>query len=440
MILHIAVAHGWDIQQIDVKTAFLHGILPEDEMAYLEQLQGFEEPGKDGWVMKLMKSIYGLKQAGRIWNQTFDNAVTGWGFQRMDSDRCMYRRKTETGTVIFAIHVDNIFSITDPPEENANFKALLHSKWEISDLGPAKFTLGIAIERNFDKRSIHLFQTAFIDCLIEHFNLSEAHPTDMPMVQGLLVRRPDKSIPVDPEVAAWVDATPYRELVGSLNYIAVATRPNISFTVGCLASMLDCYQPEHWSAALWVLQYLKGTRTLQLVLGGLTDNTLASFSNSDFANCPNTSCSIAAYCFGLGSGMISWHSKKCDYPTNSSCYSKYTTLHGAAREGIFLQQLLQELGLLESEPKKCPPTSIFCDNDAAVHLSEDSVWHSNTKHFCVKLHYTCDQVQTGELQILCIPSVENVMDILTKSLSRPVFQYLHSHLGIRAPNQDGTTD
>jgi len=85
-ILHIAAAHGWDIQQINVKTAFLHSILPEDETAYLEQPQGFEEPGKDSWVMKLMKSIYRLKQAGRIWNQTFDDAVTGWGFQRMDSD------------------------------------------------------------------------------------------------------------------------------------------------------------------------------------------------------------------------------------------------------------------------------------------------------------------------------------------------------------------
>jgi len=161
--------------------------------------------------------------------------------------------------VIFAIHVDDIFSIADPPKENANFKALLCSKWEILDLGPAKFALGIAIECDLDKCSIHLSQTAFINRLIKRFNLSEAHPTDTPMVQGLLVCHPDKSIPVDPEVAAWVDATPYQELVGSLNYIAVATRPDISFAVGCLASVLDCYRPEHWSAALRVLQYLKGT-------------------------------------------------------------------------------------------------------------------------------------------------------------------------------------
>ena len=137
---------------------------------------------------------------------------------------------------------------------------------------------------------------------------------------------------------------------------------------------------------------MKGTCTLQLVLGSLMENILTGFSDSDYANCPDTSCSIASYCFALGSGMISWRSKKQDNPTDSSCYAEYTALHGAVREGIFLRQLLQELGLLETEPKKCPPTAIFCDNDTAVHLSENSVWHSNTKHFCVKVHYTQDQV------------------------------------------------
>jgi len=110
---------------MDVKTAFLHSILPKDKTAYLEQPEGFEEPGKDNWVMKLMKSIYGLKQVGCIWNCTFDNAVTGWGFQCLNSNQCIYHYDTETGTVIFAIHINNIFSITYPPKENTHFKALL---------------------------------------------------------------------------------------------------------------------------------------------------------------------------------------------------------------------------------------------------------------------------------------------------------------------------
>ena len=335
------------------------------------------------------------------------------------------------------IHVDNIFSITDPPKENTCFKVELCSKWEISDLGPVKFALGIGIKRNCEDHSIHLSQMAFIDCLVKRFNLSDAHPIDTLMVQGLLIRRPNKSIPLDPELATWVDNTPYQELIGSLNYIAVATQPNISFTLGCLASVLDCYQPKHWAAALHVLHYLKGTRTLQLVLGGLMTTTLTGFSDSDYANCPDTSHSVAGYCFSLGSGMVSWHSKKQDNPMDSSCYAEYDALHKAAQEGIFLRQLLQELSLLESRPGKCPPTAIFCDNDAAVRLSQDNIWHSNTKHFCVELHYTQDQVQTGELQILQVPSADTITDILTKVLNHSAFQYLHSHLGLHVNATSG---
>jgi len=213
------------------------------------------------------------------------------------------------GTIIFAVHVNDIFSIANPPEENARFKEELHSKWEITDLGPTKFALGIAIECDHEKHTISLSQTAFINHLIDQFNLSDAHPTNMPMVQGLQIQHPNKSLPLAPDLATWIDATPYQELVGSLNYIAVATQPNISFAVGRLASVLNCYHPEHWSAVLCILHYLKGTCTLRLILGGLMSNALAGFSDLDYANCPDTSCSVAGYCFNLGSGAISWRSK-----------------------------------------------------------------------------------------------------------------------------------
>jgi hypothetical protein len=105
--------------------------------------------------------------------------------------------------------------------------------------------------------------------------------------------------------AEWAEGTPYRELVGSLNYIAVATRPDIAYAVGRLVSFLDCYRPEHWSAAIRVLRYLKGTRDLQLVLGGHSSLSLVGHSDSDYANCKDTSRSIGGYCFSLGSGVIS---------------------------------------------------------------------------------------------------------------------------------------
>ena len=145
------------------------------------------------------------------------------------------------GTVIFAVHMDDIFSIANPPKEHDCFKVELRSKWDISELGPTKFALGIGIERSEEKQTISLSQTAFINWLIECFNLPDTYPVDMPMVQGLQIHCPDKTMPVAPEVVKWMEDTPYCELVRSLNYITVATRPNISFTVGHLTSVLDCY-------------------------------------------------------------------------------------------------------------------------------------------------------------------------------------------------------
>ena len=189
------------------------------------------------------------------------------------------------------------------------------------------------------------------------------------MVPGLRLLRPDKTKPTAPELEKWMSCTPYRSLVGSLGYIAIGTRPNIAFTVSQLACFLDCYRPEHWDAAIRVLRYLKGSRALTLQLGG-SNVDLLGYSDSDYANCPSTSRSIGGYCFSLGSGMVSWGSKKQRTTADSSCYAEYIALHEASREAVFLQELLTGMHL---EPAK--PTPLYCDNDAATQLTEDQKHH-----------------------------------------------------------------
>lgn len=423
-ILHLAATLGWDIQHFDIKTAFLHGVLGDDEVTFMEQPSGFEEPGKETWVMRLMKSIYGMRQASRRWNQTFHKAVEEWGFSRVPCEWCVYIRRSPTGTVIFAVHVDDIFSIAWPPEENSRFRDELKSKWEISDLGPAKFALGIAISR--DGHSISLSQTAFIDRVLDRFGQTDAHSADTPMVAGLHLRRPDKSAPTPPEIAEWAARTPYRELIGSLNYIAVATRPDIAYAVGRLASFLDCYRTEHWSAAIRVLRYLKGTRTLSLVLGSDTPPNLLGYSDADYANCKDTSRSISGHCFSLGSGMISWSSRKQRLVADSTCYAEYIALHDASHEAIFLRQLLDALDF------PCRGgTTIHCDNDASLRLAEDHVFHSQVKHIRVKFHSIRNCIDRGELKVLRVRSADNTADILTKPLGRSDFLRLRCYLGLR---------
>ncbi len=178
-----------------------------------------------------------------------------------------------------------------------------------------------------------------------------------------------------------MECTPYRTLVGSLNYVAVATRPDISFAVSRLASFLECYRPEHWSAAIRVLWYLKGTCTLCLTLGGIGSLHLLGYSDSDYANCVDTSRLIGSYCFSLGSRAISWSSKKQRVVADSSCYAEYVALHEASHETIFLCQLLEGLSFLPDGP-----TPLLCNNDAASCLTEDQTGHPSVKHIRVKFH------------------------------------------------------
>ena len=427
-LLHIGSSLDWDIQQYDVKTAFLHGVLPETETMFMEQPPGFESHGKETWVWKLMKSIYGMKQASRVWNQTFDLTVRQWGFKRIPCEWCVYHRSSPQGTIMFAVHVDDIISIASTKAANDHFKSQLDAKWKISDLGEAKFALGIAITRDRSDRSISLSQTALIDRIVSEFGQSDAHPVDTPMIAGLRLLRPDKAAPVEPSVATWMEKTPYRALLGSLNYISVGTRPDIAYAVGRLASFLDCYRPEHWEAAIRVVRYLKGTRLLSLRLGGPANVTLLGYSDSDYANCLETSRSIGGYCFSLGAGAISWASRKQKTVADSSCYAEYIALHEASHEAVFLRELLATL--LGGDKS---PTPLYCDNDAASILTQDHVWHARVKHIRVKYHYVRELVADGELLVKRVRSSDNTADILTKPLGRTDFHRLRHNLGLRYP-------
>jgi hypothetical protein len=123
----------------------------------MEQPLSFEVPDKEDWIFQLLKSIYGMKQASHIWNITFNKAVTTWGFEQLPCEWCVYRCQSPTGTIIFSLHIDDIFSATLSPDETAAFKAFLELQWEIADLGPAKFTLGIAMTCDTSSHSISLF-------------------------------------------------------------------------------------------------------------------------------------------------------------------------------------------------------------------------------------------------------------------------------------------
>ena len=169
ILLHLAATLDWDAQQIDIKTAFLYGLLPEEEYQYMEQPLEFEEPRKEVWVWVIQRGLYGMKQSGCIWNITMNKKMLSWGFTHLSCESCIYYRKSNTGTMICAVHVDNFLSITSNKNKNESFKNQMCDTWTISDLGNIRFVVGIAINWDRPNRTVMLSQSALIDKIVAQF-------------------------------------------------------------------------------------------------------------------------------------------------------------------------------------------------------------------------------------------------------------------------------
>ena len=261
------------------------------------------------------------------------------------------------------------------------------------------------------------------------YGQSDANTANSPMVHGTQLLRPDSQEQLEETERERLANIPYRSLVGSLMYVASGSRPDIAFAVSKLSRFLTCYRETHWQAAIRVVRYLKGTRTMSLEIGGLSPiPSLIRYCDSDYANDPGPDGrrSVAGHCFSMGSGMLSWSSKKQKTIADLTCAAEYMAASEAGRELVWLRTLLRELGF---EPSHATP--LLCDNSAAVLLCGDQAFHNRVKHLDVKYHWIRERVENGELIVGHIASSGNVADILTKALPGPQFLTLRGCLGIR---------
>jgi hypothetical protein len=245
------------------------------------------------------------------------------------------------------------------------------------------------------------------------------------MDPGLKLQRVDR-LTLKSEEREKLVKLPYRSLVGSLLYLAMGTRPDIAYVVQQLSQYLDSYAFTHWNAAVRVVQYLKGTRELKLHLGGDNPINLIGFTDSDWANCTDTRRSLGGFAWSLGSGLCSWSVKKQKTVAASSCEAEYVAAFEASRECVWLRMLLKEIDFPQNNP-----TTLLCDNQAAISLSEDPQLHQRVKHIDLKFHFLREQVQANELTLRYVNTNDNIADIFTKALEKPKFVRLRIFTGLR---------
>jgi hypothetical protein len=419
-ILAFAARNDWEIDTFDFNSAYLNGQLNEDEDIYMQSPPGYETQGES--VKHLRKSLYGLKQAGRKWYDTLCRALKDIGFRVSDADPGVFFIHDNIHTTILAVHVDDCVITGSSEELISEYKRELNSRYSLTDLGPIHWLLGIKVTRNRKARTISLSQTSYIDTILSKFSLSDAKPVATPIVPGTSYVKTDA--PSDANEASHMKKVPYREAVGSLMYAAVATRPDITFAISTLSQFLENPGETHWEGVKRVFRYLAGTKTHSLTFGN-ERHDLLGFTDADGASQEHRH-AISGFAFLIDGGAVSWASRKQEIITLSTAEAEYVAATHAAKESIWLRRLIGPLfGRIDS------PTTLFCDNQAALHLATDDNYHARTKHIDIRYHFIRQTVSDQKINIKYCPTEEMTADILTKALPKFKVAFHSQTLGIR---------
>jgi hypothetical protein len=400
LFFSVVASRDLECHSVDIKNAFIQGNL--EEHIYMQQPPGFDDG--TGAVLLLHKSLYGLKQAPRVWHQTLTAYLFDLGCVQSKSDGALFTFcSARQHRVYVLLYVDDIQIAAEHISEVIEFKKILLAKFPGRDLGETTFFLQMSVERDRERQLIVLRQQRHIEKLADAAGLSEAWPTQIPMITGVYRDPPGQPVS-DPNVV-----TQYKSLLGALMHVANCTRPDVSFAVSYLARFVNSVTTDIYG----------------LYLGGSSiDCPLYAYCDADFAACPKTRRSVTGYVVKCGLGSIAWKSARQATVSRSTAESEYIAAGELAKEAQYLHQLARQFDLKPG----CIPAG--CDNRAALSLIADPISAARTKHIDIIYHHVRERVQTGQLQFFGVPTRYNCADVFTKPLAKALFEEHRCSLGV----------
>ena len=405
VILNLAMKENFVVHQMDVKSAYLNAKIDCD--IYMEEPKGFESKsnGNERKVLKLKKSLYGLKQSGRMWNNLLHSFLVGQGFVRSDVDNCVYTRSNNSSKTIILIWVDDLIISGSDLAAVEEVKVALSNKFRMKDFGQISEFLGIQFD--FSDDGVKLHQSNYVERILSKFQMSDCNP---------------KFVPCDASAAKidFVDAQPfednrlYREIVGSLIYLSSCTRPDLAFVLTKLSQCLENPTEAHFKLCKFVLKYLKGSKSKGLIYYRGKGIDLIAYSDSDWGSSSDRK-SISGYCFKLNKAdsFVSWRTKRQNVVALSTCEAEYISVTHALQEGLFLRQLLNDL-------LSCSKSIVLhVDNRGTIDLAHNPVHNQRTKHVDIRYHFIRQCVQEGIVSLVHVSSNDNFADVFTKPATKP---------------------
>lgn len=392
---------------MDVVTAYIQGDLPDE--IYMTQPSMFQEKSNCRKVCKLLRPIYGLKQSGREWHRKLRRKLDEIGLQSSESEPCVFHGKLDKVKVIIIVYVDDLLIFSKSLSTIAKIKSELSQSFKMKDLGSANEILGLKIERNPNTNKIKISQERYVKEILERFSVINCKPGSTPLIPGIKLTCGDKEMSSD-ELAQ----VPYRELVGSLIYLANTSRPDIAFATGILSRFNANPKKEHWQAAKHVLRYLKQTQNFGIIFRK-TSESLKAFVDADWAGDIDSRRSHSGNTLILAGGPIMWFSKRQKSVALSTMEAEYMALSDVTKEIVYFRKLIEEIGFPYYVKEATP---VFCDNQSAIVLSKENMTNQRSKHVDIRFHFSREAQERKLINVQYIPTEENVADVFTKPLTR----------------------
>lgn len=428
VLIAISESKGLKTRQFDCDNAYLQG---KSKRKILIRLPGNWEiktiNGVLTKIVRLDKSLYGMKESGREWYETMRDSFLDDGYTICDSDPCVFFKVLDDGMLcIVSIYVDDGLQLCRDGESMRKEYERLQTKFTISGYRDADYLLSISKE-TFDGGTV-IHQSNYVKSILEDMEMwdDDKMKNSRPTPMAVNYQYNDKLTRLDKK-----QNTHYRSLVMKLSYLAQQTRADIMYAVNVLAQYQEKPTIGEWKALIHILRYLKGTwdfglyyrkaKTPKLTI--MTNEEVFpiedephGFADASFANETNRK-SRSGYVFFMSGAIVSWMSKKQPVISVSSTEAELYSLSEGVREAIWIRKFLNEIQFGTTKP-----TIIEQDNKSTIAIAKNPIHHQRVKHIDIKLNHMRQYLDKQELVLRWCATEDMIADILTKALPAPQHQ------------------
>ena len=393
----IAANLNWNLKQLDIKAAYqdakfdyeIYTNIPEGDNNYKRKNRH--------WLLK--KALYELKQAGRMWFNEISKFLKSTGYIQYKTDKCLFGKYNKNKKLIslLTLYVDDILITGYDNEINKTIEKLKY-KYKISKESSANKIISINIYKT--KNGYKINQTDYIDKIIDRYNMNKTK----------LIKTPTRKISEkEREGSPSVNVQEFKSLLGALLYIAVKSRPDISFAVN--QASRHCEEPTEvdYKSLMYILQYLNCTKNKSIYYS--RNSEFIGYSDSDFANDETTRKSTSGYIYLLGDSPISWKTQLQKTVTLSTAEAEFVSLTECAKQGLWFKNLFKEIFDKEIKIK------IMVDNKACIAIAQDTNSKGRCKHIDIRYKFIQEKILENKIQLEYINTEKMLADPLTKSIS-----------------------